>query len=389
MSTCNNGEGFVKLARVKVPDTSIARADMSLSLTKCEQQCLRNCSCMAYASANESEGGIGCLTWHGNLVDTRTYSDTGQDLYIRVDSVVLAQYAQKNGLTRKKRMLTILGVFVAVMFLLMVLVVYWLVRRKKKDKRQNAYSNSVASNLPYFEDSPVYKGLLQNGMEIAVKRLSKSSGQGIEHLDSFIFDETKRIVGEDEIEANTNCVVGTYGYMSPEYAMQGLYSIKSDVYSFGILLLEIIIGKKNSVYLHDGPSSNLIGHVWDLWREGNATNIVDLLLGLPKPNRVPLPRGHVESMGMSKSILCHKFLDFSHLIFEKRIAFSSMRHSFQHRDYRRKKCVQARSEEEKMLIYVYMPNKSLDFVLSDDTKRSCLDWGKRFGTYGEKAKLWK
>ena len=49
--------------------------------------------------------------------------------------------------------------------------------------------------------------------------------------------------------------------MSPEYAMQGLFSIKSDVYSFGVLLLEIISGKKNSTYDHDGPSSTLIGHV--------------------------------------------------------------------------------------------------------------------------------
>ena len=89
LSTCNNGEGFVKLAHVKVPDTRIAHANLSLSLKECEQNCLRNCSCMAYTSANESKGGIGCLTWHGDLVDTRTYSDEGQDLYIRVDAVVL------------------------------------------------------------------------------------------------------------------------------------------------------------------------------------------------------------------------------------------------------------------------------------------------------------
>ncbi|KAF3951006.1 hypothetical protein CMV_023299 [Castanea mollissima] len=394
---------------------------MSLSMKECEQKCLRNCSCIAYTSANESEGGIGCLTWQGDLVDTRKFPDGGQDLYIHVDVVVLAQYAKENGLTQKKRMLAILGVSVAVMFLLIVSVVYCFVMKKNKETRHSIYSDSVDSTLPYFEDSPsrrdldgtrrnsnsnsnlplfnlrtiiaatenfsianklgqggfgpVYKGLLQNGMEIAVKKLSKYSGQGIEQfktevaliaklqhrnlvrilgccihkkekmliyeylpnksLDSFIFDETKRscldwgkrfeiicgisrgilylhqdsrlriihrdlkasnvlldnalnpkisdfgmarIVGGDQIEANTNCIVGTFGYMSPEYAMQGLFSIKSDVYSFGVLLLEIITGKRNSTYHHDGPSSNLIGHVWDLWREDNSMKIVDPLL---------------------------------------------------------------------------------------------------------------
>ena len=89
VSTCNSGEGFVKLAHVKVPDTSVARANMSLSLKECEKECLRNCSCMAYTSANVSMGGIGCLTWHRDLVDTRSYSNEGQDLYIRVDAAVL------------------------------------------------------------------------------------------------------------------------------------------------------------------------------------------------------------------------------------------------------------------------------------------------------------
>ena len=93
VSMCNNGEGFVKLEQMKVPDTSIAHVDLSLSMNECKQKCLRNCSCMAYASANESEGGIGCLTWQGDLVDTRTYPNQGQDLYIRVDAVVLGTLA--------------------------------------------------------------------------------------------------------------------------------------------------------------------------------------------------------------------------------------------------------------------------------------------------------
>ena len=50
--------------------------------------------------------------------------------------------------------------------------------------------------------------------------------------------------------------------MSPEYAMEGLFSVKSDVYSFGILVLEIITSRKNTGYYHEEyPNSNLVGHV--------------------------------------------------------------------------------------------------------------------------------
>jgi serine/threonine protein kinase len=41
-------------------------------------------------------------------------------------------------------------------------------------------------------------------------------------------------------------ILESSGYMSPEYAIHGLYSIKSDVFSFGVLLLEILSGKKNT-----------------------------------------------------------------------------------------------------------------------------------------------
>lgn len=48
--------------------------------------------------------------------------------------------------------------------------------------------------------------------------------------------------------------------MSPEYAMDGLYSTKSDVFSFGVLALEIICGKKNNFQFEDS-SLNLVGQV--------------------------------------------------------------------------------------------------------------------------------
>ncbi|KAI3980031.1 hypothetical protein MKX01_042685, partial [Papaver californicum] len=55
-----------------------------------------------------------------------------------------------------------------------------------------------------------------------------------------------RLFVRDQTQGNTSRVVGTYGYMSPEYAMHGQFSAKSDVYSFGVLVLEIISGRKNS-----------------------------------------------------------------------------------------------------------------------------------------------
>ena len=49
--------------------------------------------------------------------------------------------------------------------------------------------------------------------------------------------------------------------MSPEYAMDGAFSIKSDVYSFGVLVIEIVSGKKNRFFSHPDHNLNLMGHV--------------------------------------------------------------------------------------------------------------------------------
>ncbi|KAH0703176.1 hypothetical protein KY285_017454 [Solanum tuberosum] len=75
-------------------------------------------------------------------------------------------------------------------------------------------------------------------------------------------------------EANTNRVVGTYGYMAPEYAMEGLFSTKSDVFSFGVLLLEIVSGRKNNSYVSEYGQS-LLNFAWKLWREGHGLELMD------------------------------------------------------------------------------------------------------------------
>lgn len=38
------------------------------------------------------------------------------------------------------------------------------------------------------------------------------------------------------------------GYMAPEYAMRGQYSVKSDAFSFGVMILEIVTGRRNSSF---------------------------------------------------------------------------------------------------------------------------------------------
>ncbi|KAK3431652.1 hypothetical protein EUGRSUZ_E03457 [Eucalyptus grandis] len=169
---------------------------------------------------------------------------------------------------------------------------------------------SMTSKLGQGGFGSVYKGKLKDGKEVAVKRLSSTSAQGVEEfkneiilisklqhrnlvklilvyeclsnksLDTFLFDSRKkaeldwgkrfqiiqgiargllylhrdsccnfglaRMFEGTQVLVNTRKIVGTLGYMSPKYAMGGIFFERSDVYSFGVLLLEIVSGKKNT-----------------------------------------------------------------------------------------------------------------------------------------------
>ncbi|KAK6157077.1 hypothetical protein DH2020_011325 [Rehmannia glutinosa] len=154
-----------------------------------------------HTNLNISGGGSGCLLWFGDLVDIRAYPADGQDLYIRVASSELGS----NG-NRKKKLIVSLTTVGIVLLGLTVLLYVWK-RKKNGTKQRNAGNSNETHNkdleLPLFDLStiskatnnfsdknklgeggygPVYKGTLEEGHDIAVKRLSKTSMQGLDEF---------------------------------------------------------------------------------------------------------------------------------------------------------------------------------------------------------------
>ncbi|XP_052201085.1 G-type lectin S-receptor-like serine/threonine-protein kinase At1g11330 isoform X9 [Diospyros lotus] len=399
-SQTSKKDGFRELATVKAP----AFEEWSDALQDgCEAQCLKNCSCTAYTY----NSGIGCILWSGALLDIQKFSRGGVDLYIRVANSEL----DKN---KDIKVIIIPVIIGSIVFVICGCLLY---ARIVKQKGRNCVNKLLfkkfstplecsteimldenlsqvkLEELPLlrFEEltiatnnfhvtnmlgqggfGPVYKGKLLDGQEIAVKRLSRSSQQGLQEfmnevmvisklqhrnlvrlfgccvekeekmliyeympnksLDAFLFDPQKqellnwstrlkiiegigrgllylhrdsrlriihrdlkasnilldesltpkisdfgiaRIFGANEDQANTRRVVGTYGYMAPEYAMEGQFSEKSDIFAFGVLLLELVSGRKNTSFYSDEQFSNLLGYAWKLWNEHKAVELID------------------------------------------------------------------------------------------------------------------
>ncbi|MED6158458.1 hypothetical protein PIB30_117003 [Stylosanthes scabra] len=108
---------------------------------------------------------------------------------------------------------------------------------------------------------------------------------------------TARIFYREQTEANTEKVIGTYGYMAPEYALEGWFSVKSDVYSFGILMLEILSGRKNIGFnqpeLRRDQTLTLISYAWRLWNDGKELEFLDRILVNACPIGVALRWIHI------------------------------------------------------------------------------------------------
>lgn len=390
----------------ETPAVRVSDNNSSLDLSDCREACWRwsGCECAGYS--NYPGLDYGCSYWIGKDLKWE------QDLEGSMERIYVLQSSGTGEKKNKKYIGIILGVVSAVVLLILGLA--YLIKRNREGKReeelhelltldgytgsnfdlQNRGPNnhhlklfthaSILSATANFSLNnklgeggfgPVYKGRTAEGQDIAVKLLSRQSGQGLiefkneliliselqhvnlvkllgfcihrddkmvvyeympnKSLDFFLFSPSKReqldwqkrfniiegtaqgllylhkhsrlkiihrdlkpnnilldenmtpkisdfglarIFKEDSTEANTNRRVGTYGYMAPEYAMQGIFSVKSDVYSFGVLVLEIVSGRRNSSF-HDieGPLS-IVEYAWELWRKDHALELMDPML---------------------------------------------------------------------------------------------------------------
>ncbi|KAF3520334.1 hypothetical protein DY000_02063144 [Brassica cretica] len=79
-----SGDGFTRMKKMKLPETTMAIVDRSIGLKECKKKCLSDCNCTAFANEDIRNGGTGCVIWTGQLEDIRTYFADGQDLYVRL-----------------------------------------------------------------------------------------------------------------------------------------------------------------------------------------------------------------------------------------------------------------------------------------------------------------
>nr|CAB3454138.1 unnamed protein product [Digitaria exilis] len=248
------GDGFVALSGMRSPDKFLLVRNRTE--LECADECSRNCSCMAYAYANLSSSGGGgsratgdvtrCLVWGGELIDTAKIGDDvigSETLFLRSAGL---DVAGRKAHTNNAERIMLPTVLISAIIVLAIISLAWL--KKFKGNKQKRRKCKIFDLGDLSAPESCGEGNPTENLEFPVASL------------------------RDVTTATNNF---DNGYMAPEYAMRGIFSVKSDVYSFGVLTLETVSGVKISSTDHTAEFENLIVYAWNLWKEGLAKEFVD------------------------------------------------------------------------------------------------------------------
>ncbi|EOA15993.1 hypothetical protein CARUB_v10004112mg [Capsella rubella] len=84
-----------------------------------------------------------------------------------------------------------------------------------------------------------------------------------------------KVFPEDDLSHVVTAVMGTPGYVDPEYYNTFKLNEKSDVYSFGIVLLELITGQRSIMKTEDGDKMNVVHYVEPFLETGDIDGVMD------------------------------------------------------------------------------------------------------------------
>ncbi|KAJ6725120.1 hypothetical protein OIU85_022979 [Salix viminalis] len=151
-------DGFMKLEMMKVPAFAEYWSYPSSSEQDCKDECVKNCSCVAYSYYN----GFGCMAWTGNLIDTQKFSEGGADLNIRL---AYTEFVADNN--TKKKVIISMSVIVGAIAIFLFVFFSWkwmathrerkLIREETREAQATVFDGNSPDNIEEVKLEPLFK----------------------------------------------------------------------------------------------------------------------------------------------------------------------------------------------------------------------------------------